>query len=233
MLRSLRQSFGLAGLLTLFVIFVSVFITLQLSVEAAEEETISGDVMVSNWVQRASIPGVEYLVELLNWIGRPIPLALLTGIVAVGLMSRRRYAEAILVLPTTATHAVNALLKNVIQSPRPTDEYVRIQDQAAGFGFPSGHTMAVVVFCGVIAYLAWRLIEHRRLRYGVHALVALVVIGIGFSRIYSGAHWPSDVLGGYLWGIFYTGLLVLFFHRIQPLKANEAQVPPGQLSGAV
>lgn len=233
MLRSLRQSFGLAGLLTLFVMLTSVFITLQLSVEAAEEETIPGDVLISTWVQGASIPGVEYLVELLNWIGRPFPLALLTGVVAVGLMSRRRYVEAILVLPTMATHAFNALLKNVIQRPRPTGEQVRIQDQAAGFGFPSGQTMAVVVFCGVIVYLAWRLIEHRRLRYCVHALVALVITGIGFSRIYSGAHWPSDVLGGYLWGIFYTGLLVLFLHRLQPLKADHACATPGQLSGAV
>ncbi len=154
MIRNLRQSYGLAGVLTLLVIVASIVITLQLSVEAAEQETISGDVMVSRWVQRFSFPGVEYLVEFLNWIGRPIPMAMLTGIVAVGLMSRRRYAEAILVLPTTATHAVNALLKNVIQSPRPTDEHVQIQHHAAGFGFPSGHTMAVVVFCGVIAYLA-------------------------------------------------------------------------------
>lgn len=220
MIRNLRQSYGLAGVLTLLVIVTSIVVTLQLSVEAAEKETISGDVMVSQWIQRFSVPGVEYLVELLNWIGRPIPMALLTGIVAVGLMSRRRYAEAMLVLPTTATHAVNALLKNVIQSPRPTDEHVQIQHHAAGFGFPSGHTMAVVVFCGVIAYLAWRLIEHRRLQYAVHAIVILAVLGIGFSRIYSGAHWPTDVLGGYLWGIFYTSLLVLFFHRTQPLKAD-------------
>ena len=232
MIRTLRQSYGLAGLLTLFVIIVSIVLTFQLSVEAAEEETMSGDVLVSTWVQQASVPGVEYLVDFLNWIGRPIPLALLTGLVAIGLMSRRRYAEAILVLPATGTHAVNAILKNVIQSPRPTDEQVRIQDQAAGFGFPSGHTMAVVVFCGVIAYLAWRLIERRRYQYAVHAIVVLAIVGIGFSRIYSGAHWPSDVLGGYLWGAFYTSLMVLLFHRMQPRKADG--VPSsGQLSGAI
>lgn len=232
MIRSLRQSYGLAGLLTLLVIIVSIVLTFQLSVEAAEEETMSGDVLVSTWVQQASVPGVEYLVDSLNWIGRPIPLALVTGLVAIGLMSRRRYAEAILVLPATGTHAVNAILKNVIQSPRPTDGQVRIQDQAAGFGFPSGHTMAVVVFCGVIAYLAWRLIERRRYQYAVHAIAVLAIVGIGFSRIYSGAHWPSDVLGGYLWGAFYTSLMVLFFHRMQPRMADGV-ASPGQLFGAI
>jgi undecaprenyl-diphosphatase len=232
MIRSLRQSYGLAGLLTLCVIVASIALTFQLSVEAAEEETVSGDVLVSSWVQRASVPGIEYLVEFLNWIGRPIPLAMLTGIVAVGLMSRRRYAEAILILPATGTHAVNAILKNVIQSPRPTNEYVTVHDHAAGFGFPSGHTMAVVVFCGVVAYLAWRLIERRRYQYAVHAIVALAVVGIGFSRIYSGAHWPSDVLGGYLWGAFYTGAIVLLFHRVQPRSTANRLSSAGQLSTA-
>lgn len=227
MIRSLRQSYGLAGLLTLCVIVASIVLTFQLSVEAAEEETVSGDVLVSTWVQRATIPGIDYLVEFLNWVGRPIPLALLTGLVAIGLMSRRRYAEAILILPATGTHAVNAILKNVIQSPRPGNEHVTIHDQAAGFGFPSGHTMAVVVFCGVVAYLAWRLIERRRYQYAVHACVALAVIGIGFSRIYSGAHWPSDVLGGYLWGTFYTGALVLLFHRMQPRNVSNG-IPSSQ-----
>jgi undecaprenyl-diphosphatase len=232
MIRSLRQSVGLAGLLTLCVIVASVVLTLQLSVEAAEEETVSGDVLVAGWVQRMSVPGVDNLVELLNWIGRPIPLAVLTGLVAVGLMSRRRYAEAILILPATGTHAINAILKNIIESPRPTNEHVLIRDHAAGFGFPSGHTMAVVVFCGVVAYLAWRLIERRRYQYVVQAAVALAIVGIGFSRIYSGAHWPSDVLGGYLWGAFYTGAIVLLFHRVHPRCAGNRLTPAGQLSTA-
>jgi undecaprenyl-diphosphatase len=233
MLGSFRQSYGWAGVFTLSAIIASILITIQLSVEAAEQETISADVLVSRWVQKVSLPGQIYLVDFLNWIGRPIPLALLTGLVAITLMSRRRYAEALLVLPTTATHAINAVLKNVIQSPRPTDDHVRIQDHAAGFGFPSGHTMAIVVFCGVVAYLAWRLIEHRRLQYVVHALVALAVVGIGFSRVHSGAHWPSDVLGGYLWGAFYTSVLVLIFHRMQPLNPVDVASAPVQQSGRV
>lgn len=225
MIRDLRQSFGLAGLILLAIILSSMALTVRLSVVAAEDDTISGDLLISTWVQQVSAPGIDYIVEFMNWLGRPIPLTMLTGIVAIGLMTRRRHAEALLVLPTIATHAVNALLKNVIQSPRPANGEVRIHDHASGFGFPSGHTMAIVVFCGVVAYLAWRLIDHRKLQYAVHALVVTAVLGIGFSRIYSGAHWPTDVLGGVLWGSFYTGLLVLLFHRIQPLRRAVVTAP--------
>jgi undecaprenyl-diphosphatase len=223
MMRRINWSDGRVAIALFVIICVSVIFTLSLSVEAAASETVTGDVAVSQWVQQVSLPGVGYAVGILNWIGRPIPLAALTGIVAIALFARRRYGEAILVLPTTFTHAVNFVLKDIVQSPRPTNDYVRISDQATGFGFPSGHTMAIVVFCGVMTYIAWRLIACPKRRCIVYALVALAVVGIGFSRIYSGAHWPSDVLGAYLWGTFYTVALVLVFHRLRPVSPAGAE----------
>ena len=92
--------------------------------------------------------------------------------------------------------------------------------------------MATVVFCGVIIYLAWRLISYRPARMVVQFAAAAIVIGICFSRIYSGAHWPSDVLGGYLWGAFYTGAIVLLFHRVQPRSTTDRLSSAGQLSTA-
>jgi undecaprenyl-diphosphatase len=136
----------------------------------------------------------------------------------------RRPWEALLVLPTTFSHAINWFLKAAAESPRPTAQHVRITDPSAGFGFPSGHTMATVVFCGVIIYLAWRVIDHRQLRLAVQALAVAVVLGIGFSRIYSGAHWPSDVLGGIMWGAFYTAIMVVIFHRFRPMPRSHSRM---------
>lgn len=190
--------------------------TVSLTVEASEDATLEGDIAVATAVQRISLPGVDVAVEALNWLGKPIPLAVLAGGIALGLLALRRPAEALLVLPTTFSHAVNWALKQAAESPRPTPDVVRVTDQAHGFGFPSGHTMATVVFCGVVLYLAWRLIPQRTLRLAVQGLALAVVAGMGLARIYSGAHWPSDVLGGVLWGSFYTALLVLLFHRVRP-----------------
>ena len=209
-----------AVLVILCALALYVTATIRLTVEAAEHEVLEGDVAVTNTVQDVSAPGVIPVVEFLNWVGKPIPLAALTLIIAAGLFAVRRHAEALLILPTTATHAVNYVLKSAAESPRPTPDIVRVSDQAAGFGFPSGHTMATVVFCGVVLYLAWRLIEHRPLRMVVQALSVFAILGMGFSRIYSGAHWPSDVLGAYLWGTFYTLLLIFVFHKVRPMTQS-------------
>lgn len=203
--------------------------TVRLTVEAAEHEILEGDVAVTNTVQDVSAPGVIPIVEFLNWVGRPVPLAVLTVVISVGLFAVRRRAEALLILPTTATHAVNYILKAAAESPRPTPDVVRVTDPASGFGFPSGHTMAIVVFCGVVLYIAWRVIENRPLRLTVQALAVFAILGMGFSRIYSGAHWPSDVLGAYLWGTFYTLILILIFHKVRPLTATAMSAEPATI----
>lgn len=201
----------------LFAISAFVLATILISAIVLTDEVAGGnvlrdDLVVAGWVQAVTVPGVGRIVGLLNWLGSTWPLAGLTVMIAVALAARRRWAEALLLLPALAVYAVNWLLKDVARSPRPTEDYVRISDPSAGFGFPSGHTMAMVVVAGLLIYVAWRVIERPLVRMGVQASVVLLVAAMGFSRVYSGAHWPSDVLGGVLWGSFYTALIVVAFH---------------------
>jgi len=226
--RGLRipQRWGIVLLVCAVALYLAAAVSL--TVEASDHDALEGDVAVATAVQDTSAPGLSTIVHSLNWFGKPIPLAVLAGCISVALVFTRRPWEALLVLPTTFSHAINHFLKVTAESPRPTEQYVRITDPSAGFGFPSGHTMATVVFCCVIAYVAWRVINHRTLRLAVQALAVAIVFGIGFSRIYSGAHWPSDVLGGVMWGMFYTAIMVAIFHRARPMaqcRRREAIVP--------
>jgi len=195
---------------------------LVLTDEVAGGNVLRGDLLVAGWVQAVSVPGLSRLVSLLNWLGSTWPLATVTMVIAVALASRRRWAESLLLVPGLATYAVNWLLKDVARSPRPTEDHVRITDPSAGFGFPSGHTMAMVVIIGLLLYVAWRVIERPRLRLAVQLSGVLLVVGMGFSRVYSGAHWPTDVLGGVLWGAFYTALIVAAFHLYQAWRGGVA-----------
>ena len=77
---------------------------------------------------------------------------------------------------------------------------------AAGNSFPSGHTFAALSFYGVLASLAFE--RFPRGRGAVAAIALLLFILVGGSRIYLGAHWPSDVLGSYLLGGAWLSLVL-------------------------
>ncbi len=68
------------------------------------------------------------------------------------------------------------------------------------FGFPSGHTTAAATFAIVLIYIAGRERLSGPQRHGLQALAFVVMVLVGWARIVLGAHWPTDVLGGFLLG---------------------------------
>jgi undecaprenyl-diphosphatase len=143
-----------------------------------------------------------------NWAGAFPAAAAVTVAVAGVLALLRRYPEALLVLATVVARSPNALLKGAVGSPRPTEDLVRITEHANGLGFPSGHAMGAMLFYGTLFYLAGRLIHPPAARLAVQALSVAAILAIGLARVYTGAHWPSDVLGGYLWGLVILTVLL-------------------------
>ena len=200
--------------------------TLALSVEAAQHRALEADVDLQREMQSWSMPGVTQVVNAFNWLGHTLPMLTLSlGIVTV-LIVGGHWRKALLLTPAVLTAGANFLLKQTFESPRPTTADVRITDPSTGFGFPSGHTMSAVVICVVLAYLAWRHLDHALLRRATYAVMLVGVAGMGFSRIWSGAHWPSDVLGAVLWGVLYAGLGIILYHRLMSRDAAQEQLAP-------
>jgi undecaprenyl-diphosphatase len=104
------------------------------------------------------------------------------------------------ILTVLGSSLVTFLAKIYFHRPRPNISVFA----ETGFSFPSGHaTIAVALF----AYLAWMIVRlNKRINYKlIYCLAVLIIILIGGSRIYLGAHYLSDVLVGYLVG--FVGLL--------------------------
>jgi membrane-associated phospholipid phosphatase len=88
-----------------------------------------------------------------------------------------------------------------------------------GYDFPSGHALMSTVVFGLAAFLALRY-AGRKVARVVLGVCAALVLAIGFSRIYFGAHWLNDVVGGYLYGLCILALASLLRQQMDLRKTE-------------
>ena len=139
-------------------------------------------------------------------------------IVVAGFAARHRWRLVVLVLvAVVGDEIIVASLKAIIRRPRP-DQLLAIMP-AAGSSFPSGHTFICIAFYGLLACLALRRARSSILRASIMVGIAAAVFAVGMSRIYLGAHWPTDVAGSCLLGSAWVALLLAVEQVIRP-KAN-------------
>lgn len=138
-----------------------------------------------------------------------------------GLLVQRCWSASLLVALTTTGDLLAGGIKLLVARPRPSADLVDVYRRVSGYSFPSGHVVHYVVFFGVIVYLTWRALRSERAhgawrRAGLLAMLATsvgLILLVGTSRVYLGAHWPTDVLGGYLIGGAWLMLLVAVYRR--------------------
>lgn len=112
------------------------------------------------------------------------------------------YKSLFLVLNVIASTIFNVVIKNIMMIPRPN--ILRLAEET-GYSFPSGHSMASVAFYGFIIYLILSSNMNKYLKIVFSSLLVILIIVIGFSRVYLGVHNASDVIAGYA---ISTGLLL-------------------------
>jgi membrane-associated phospholipid phosphatase len=196
--------------------FAGVAVTLLMTLYASTGGLFPGDTQISLAIQSVNASGADAVVSFMNAAYDAPTLVLITVALAVLLGVLGYYPQMVLLGATTVSQGANALLKLAVGRPRPEDGMVRVTEQASGLSFPSGHTMGTVVFFGIIIYLSYQFIGQRHLRLLVQVLAVAHMLAIGFSRVHTGAHWPSDVVGGFLWGAWFVLLLVICHRRYFP-----------------
>ena len=130
----------------------------------------------------------------------------------LGLWFAHHHLEAVLVLLATAgAMRLNVILKYWIDRPRPDESLIYLISGTRFASFPSGHTMGALATLGSLMLVAQRLGAPVWTQWLGWLLCGLIIAGIAISRIYLGAHFPTDVLGGLLasiaWLFVVTGNL--------------------------
>lgn len=145
---------------------------------------------------------------LITNAGQPIAMALLAAIVATLAMQQGQmriiYSMALSVVAMGAT----TLLKYLVGRSRPESLYADNMFFQTG-SFPSAHTVATTVVCGLLTCLAIKYLPSPWNYVFAGLLVAFIVL-VGVSRVYLGAHFPTDVVAGWLLGIIAVTLIVVF-----------------------
>ena len=130
---------------------------------------------------------------------------------------------AVFVLLTMVSGLVSTIVKALVNRPRPSDQMVRILLKTSQQSFPSGHVLFYVVFFGFLMVLMYQLEDvPKAIRYVVGSMSSLFIFLIPVSRIYMGAHWFTDVLGGFLLGILCLYLLSWLYLR---KRAGSQEAP--------
>jgi undecaprenyl-diphosphatase len=168
-----------------------------------------GDISVSLWLQSIDIPLVKPLMQVASSL---VLATTIIALLAITLWILGRRLEAIFIASLTSIAVlVTWLLKALISRPRPSGELVQLLEGSRGLSFPSTHATCAIVLCGFLFYLAPRLVKQPIVRGVLQSLLIILILLIGASRIYLGAHWTSDVLGGlFLGGLLLYPAIVLY-----------------------
>jgi membrane-associated phospholipid phosphatase len=154
-------------------------------------------------IQSVHTPFIDNFFILLSFLGSEPTYILLITLLYWNIDKRFGFRLAILFL---SSMAFNGFFKGIFNTPRPIGQPgVRslYLSSAAGNSFPSGHSQGAATFYPYI----WNRWQSRKLWLGVGIFM---ILGIGYSRLYLGVHWPGDVLGGYLLG----AIMVWGFQRV-------------------
>ncbi|WP_051722702.1 phosphatase PAP2 family protein [Streptomyces albus] len=165
---------------------------------------------------------------LTDWVWDPWTMRLALLLAVLALLLRRSGERTTVLWALTALLAGSAVqqgTKALVDRPRP--QWREPVDSAHYAAFPSGHAMTAAFVCVLLLWLAHRVGVRGALLRAAAAVAAVSVAGVGFTRVYLGVHWLSDVVGGWLLGVTVAFGAIAAYHR-RGAQRHETLEPPGR-----
>jgi membrane-associated phospholipid phosphatase len=220
---------GTAVLGVLLVLTTVVFAALALA--AHETAYFPVDLALSRAVQTGRTPALDALAEAVSWPGFPPQSNVIFGALILLLARCRRFAAT---FGTLLAAGGSALLwyaiAPVVARPRPSPDLIYVSQQIGAGSFPSGHVLNLTAGVGFAWFLAYTLLPRTWWRTALLSLLPIFLVFLGLARVYSGQHWPSDVLGGYLLGGMWLWLSITGYRWAQRIRAPRDSNRPSEFA---
>jgi membrane-associated phospholipid phosphatase len=200
------RAFGLPLLGALFVLALSLWAFGQIVDEQIVEGNSRTDERLAEWLHgRATDPFTD-VFRVITWCGNFMTLLAVTLVAVVILWRRRERTDAVFVtLAFLGAQVLSTGMKLGFRRDRPFFPDPLATEST--FSFPSGHALVSLAVYGSIALVLARRLSTHAQRAVLLGGTALLVLAIGFSRLYLGVHFLSDVLAGYAAGLAWLALL--------------------------
>lgn len=202
---------------------IFIWLFLELAEEILENELRRFDTSVIASFNAIKTPALDAIYTGITELGSVWFLSTLSilMILLLWFKAKNKWGTLFFIIAIGGNGALTWLLKQVYERGRPS---INEAIDAIGFSFPSGHSMGSIVFYGFLIYLIVRSGHNKVIKIVSSIALIMLILSIGTSRIYLGAHFPSDIIGGFLAGTIW---LILCLLALEWMKwQSNSQVHP-------
>lgn len=155
--------------------------------------------------------GLTSFLKIFTHLGSFYTLALLAvvGVVLIWFVMKNKRQSAFYAVTFAIVCISNFVIKQIVRRIRP--EHLMIIEET-GFSFPSGHAMMTFAFFALAIHFVWHVIKNKPLKITLISIFSVLTIAIGFSRIYLGVHYLTDIIAGFLISLVIVIACLMFYH---------------------
>lgn len=170
------------------------------------------DLIITKSIQHYNAPWFDYLMKLISSIGQMPQIIILIALFVFALYFVGLKWEAVVtVISAALSVGLNVTLKVLVDRKRPSIDLVNVYQHLKDNSFPSGHVMLYTTLFGYLLFLAFILVKNSWYRLIYILVFMFLILAVGPSRIYEGAHWASDVFAAYLFGSLVLSLCIYIY----------------------
>jgi len=223
----IRKLIAAASLLSMELVIVitfficSLFLFSFLVKEIFIDKKEAFDFHVFKWMADHLVtPGNTAFMQAVTFLGTHIfliPANVVLTAYFLFVRKHRWYSIKVAAIALSST-AMMLLLKNIFSRQRPL---IPLLKPALGYSFPSGHSMMSFSFYGLLIYLTYKYVGNKVLKYLLIGCLIILILLIGFSRIYLRVHYASDVLAGFSVGIVWLVFSIWLLNRLERYSKSK------------